>query len=176
MVGDRRWISDVTEHYYQEIYCYCRRHVDTDDMAYEVTQSVFLRFCEQYRSVDRRYVRAWLYRVAYHLCADYYRAEYKRREWMAPMPPDLEDPAYLTEDRGMTETELTDAVSYLLSCLSESERVLFCERYQLHLPYEDMAQRRNTTAAAVRKRVSRMRSKLKRLAHRLFSVLLLLWK
>jgi len=76
----------------------------------------------------------------------------------------------------MTDTELTDAVSYLLSCLSESERVLFCERYQLHLPYEDMAQRRNTTAAAVRKRVSRMRSKLKRLAHRLFSVLLLLWK
>ena len=43
---DHRWVSDTTERYYEEIYCCCRRHVKTDDMAYELTQTGFLRFCE----------------------------------------------------------------------------------------------------------------------------------
>ena len=174
-MADRRWLEDVTERYYKEIYCYCRRHVDTDDLAYELTQSVFLRLCEQYRTVDRERVRAWLYRVACHLCADYYRAEYRRREWTAPMPPELADHAPTAEE-GFCAVETADAVTVLLSRLNESDQQLFDERYRQSLTYEEIAQRRNTTAAAIRKRISRMRRKLQKLAQQLLFVLILLWK
>ncbi len=167
-MDDRRWLDDVTGRYYKEIFCYCRRHVDTDDLAYELTQAVFLRLCEQYHTVSRESVRPWLYRVAAHLCADHYRSEYRERAWTVPLTGELGDFTAPSPEDSIEAVEYTDAIDYLLSKLNVSDQVLFRERYQQALSYTELARRRNTTEAAVRKRVSRMQKKLRRYIHILF--------
>ncbi|MBR5871274.1 MAG: sigma-70 family RNA polymerase sigma factor [Clostridia bacterium] len=157
---DRNWINDTTERHYKEIYCYCRRHVSTDDTAYELTQSVFLRLCENYRTIDRTSVRAWLYRVAKNVCADHYREAYRTKEWSTDMPVEDCADVFAQSDTNIADMEFADALSDLLSRLTDAERELFCDRYQRGISYEMLAEQRKMTPAAVRKRCSRIHKKL----------------
>ena len=157
---DRYWLHDTTERYYKEIYCYCRRHVDDDDTAYELTQTVFLRLCEHYRTVDRANVRAWLYRVAKNVCADHYREAYRKKEWSTDIPVEQYEDVPARTDTDIAELELADALSDLLSKLTDAERELFCDRYLRGVPYEVLAEQRHMTPTAVRKRCSRIHKKL----------------
>lgn len=165
---DYRWVSDTTERYYKEIYCYCRRHVRTEDTAYELTQTVFLRFCEQYRTVERATVRAWLYRVAKNVCADHYRGEYRAQEWNAGVPVEQCEDAFAITDATLEHVEFCDAMAELLAKLTEEERQLFYDRYQRGLSYDALSAQYGITSSAVRKRCSRMHKKLKKYAKLLF--------
>ena len=157
---DHRWVSDTTERYYKEIYCYCRRHVTSEDTAYELTQTVFLRFCEQYRTVERKTVRAWLYRVAKNVCADHYRAEYRTQEWSSGVPVEECEDALAKTDAALEHMEFCDAMAELLGKLTDAERQLFFDRYQRGLSYDAIAEQNGITPTAVRKRCSRMHKKL----------------
>ncbi len=168
---DHRWISDTTAKYYKEIYCYCRRHVKTEDTAYELTQTVFLRFCEQYRTVARETVRAWLYRVAKNVCADHYRAEYRDREWSTDIPVEQCEDLLFQTDAAMGQVEFLDALTELLEKLTDEERALFVDRFQRGLSYDVLADQQKTTPSAVRKRCSRMHKKLVKYAKLLFFLL-----
>jgi len=170
-MADHRWVSDTTEQYYKEIYCYCRRHVNTDDTAYELTQTVFLRFCEQYRTVDRATVRAWLYRVAKNVCADHYRAKYRDQQWNTDIPVDQCEDIFAQTDAALAQVEFSDALSVLLEKLTDEERALFIDRFQRGLSYDMLADHQKTTLSAVRKRCSRMHKKLVKYAKLLFSLL-----
>ncbi len=165
---DYRWVSDTTERYYKEIYCYCRRHVRTEDTAYELTQTVFLRFCEQYRTVERATVRAWLYRVAKNVCADHYRGEYRAQEWSTDVPVEQCEDAFAKADAALEHVEFCDAVSVLLGNLTDAERQLFYDRYQRGLSYDALSAQYGITPSTVRKRCSRMHKKLKKYAKQLF--------
>lgn len=72
-------LETVTEQYYSEIYKYCRRRVNTDDTAFDITQNVFLALSERYLSIDRVSIRKWLYETARHKIADYYRELQKNK-------------------------------------------------------------------------------------------------
>lgn len=157
---DHRWLGDTTERYYREIYCYCRRHVDTDDTAYELTQTVFLRLCECYRTVDRATVRAWLYRVAKNVCADHYREVYRIKQWGTEIPEEQYGDMLAQTDQRLADVEFSDALSELLDRLTESEREMFCDRYQRGISYKTMAEQQNTSPATIRKRYSRLNQKL----------------
>ena len=167
---DHQWVSETTEQYYKEIYCYCRRHVRYEDTAYELTQSVFLRFCEQYRTVDRACVRAWLYRVAKNVCADHYREVYRTREWSTDIPPEQCEDALVQTDSALAQVEFMTAVSALLEKLTESERALFSDRYEKGLSYAALAEQQETTPSTIRKRVSRLHKKLVKYAKLLFCI------
>lgn len=167
---DHCWLGDTTERYYREIYCYCRRHVDTDDTAYELTQTVFLRLCENYRTVERDRVRAWLYRVAKNVCADHYRQTYRAKEWSTDIPVDECADTFSRTDDAIAQIEFDDALSEMLAYLTESERALFCDRYQRGLSYEALAEQLQTTPSTVRKRCSRMQKKLMKYIRLLLSI------
>ena len=167
---DHRWLGETTERYYKEIYCYCRRHVNTDDTAYELTQTVFLRLCENYREVERASVRAWLYRVAKNVCADHYRQTYRTQEWNTDIPVDECEDALVRSDAAIAQIEFSDALAELLAHLTESERELVCDRYQRGLSYEELAEQMQMHPAAVRKRCSRMQKKLMKYIRLLLSI------
>ena len=63
-------------------------------------------------------------------------------------------------DTDIAELELADALSDLLSKLTDAERELFCDRYLRGVPYEVLAEQRHMTPTAVRKRCSRIHKKL----------------
>ena len=167
---DHQWVNETTEQYYKEIYCYCRRHVSHEDTAYELTQTVFLRFCEQYRTVDRASVRAWLYRVAKNICADHYREVYRTREWSTDIPPEQCEDGFAQIDNALVQVEFMTAVSSLLEKLTESERELFSDRYEKGLSYTTLAEQQKTTPSTVRKRVSRLHKKLVKYMKLLFCI------
>ena len=57
MNDSARQLEIITEQYYDEIYKYCRRRVDADDAAYDITQNVFLALSERFTSIDKIKVR-----------------------------------------------------------------------------------------------------------------------
>ena len=159
-MSDHRWLSDTVERYYREIYCYCRRHVNTDDAAYELTQTVFLRLCERYQTVERANVRAWLYRVAKNVCADHYREVYREKQWSTDMPVDQCGDVFTRTDAALSQVEFSDALSELLKTLTEEERQLFLDRFDRGLSYDALADQHKTSSATIRKRYSRLNQKL----------------
>ena len=169
---DHQWVSETTERYYKEIYCYCRRHVKFEDTAYELTQTVFLRFCEQYRTVERSTVRAWLYRVAKNVCADHYRAEYRTQEWSTGIPVDQFEDIFAQTDAALAQVEFSDALSALLENLTAEERELFIDRFQRGLSYDTLAEQQKLSPSAIRKRCSRLHKKLVKYAKLLFFLLI----
>ena len=73
-------------------------------------------------------------------------------------------------DAGLAQMEFADALSDLLSKLTDAERELFCDRYQRGLSYEELAEQRKMTPAAVRKRCSRIHKKLMKYIKLLFLI------
>ena len=67
--------NEIITSNYDAIYSFCRRRVDSDDTAYERTQTVFLAFLESYSSIEDNGHRQWLFNVAKNKIADYYRAK-----------------------------------------------------------------------------------------------------
>jgi RNA polymerase sigma-70 factor (ECF subfamily) len=74
--GDNEAISVIYLTYYEQIYRYILYRVKSREVAQDLMQEVFVRMIESLaRYEDRGFpISAWLYRIAYARCVDYYRS------------------------------------------------------------------------------------------------------
>ena len=132
--------------YGQPLLRYCH-HILCD--YYEAQDAVQTAFIKAYESRARfrsgTNLRAWLYKIAYHICVDLLRR--KKRQLFAPPP--APDPDYIGP-------ELRRA----LGTLSPADRGLVFGRVLEGLNYEELSQIYGKSAAALRKRYERARKKL----------------
>lgn len=73
--GDNAAISNIYLTYHEQIYRYILYRVKSEQAAQDLMQEVFVRMIESLsRYEDRGFpISAWLYRIAYARCVDYFR-------------------------------------------------------------------------------------------------------
>lgn len=166
----------ITEQYYNEIYKYCRRRVKTDDIAYDITQNVFLALSERYATIDQQKIRQWLYTTAQNKLADYYRELEKIRENMTDVPlSDITEEAYgLTYEpfHEIDDEEIETLAKQIIDQLNPDEQELYIERYVKKTSYSVLAENYSVPEQNMRKRVSRLRKKIKQIICKMLSMII----
>ncbi|HEX5068594.1 MAG TPA: sigma-70 family RNA polymerase sigma factor [Vicinamibacterales bacterium] len=142
--------SFVAEHR-QGVHRYLTRMVGRAEAAQDLTQEVFLRATRAgvplTTDIGRR---AWIFRIARNLALNHLRDGHRRPE-----------PVALVERGTAATQEVRFAVRQALAALPDADRDVFLLRESAGLSYEEIAATSDTTTAAVRSRLYRVRLALR---------------
>ena len=178
MNDNARQLDILTEQHYDEIYKYCRRRVDTDDAAFDITQNVFLAFSERYFTIDATKIRKWLYETAKHKVADHYRELQKKKDLITDTPIQNLDAEQhnLSYDpfNHMDEEEIEEIAKSIVKNLEPVDKELFLDRFVKGKGYPKLAEKYNTSEQNIRKRVSRLHKKIKTIVHGFLEMLIIM--
>lgn len=156
--------NEIITSNYDAIYSFCRRRVDSDDTAYEITQSVFLAFLESYSSIRDTGHRQWLFNVAKNKIADHYRA--KKTEVENRISGELDDEKMgLVDDpfEKLTAKDFDKHLSSIMQNLTPDEKELCIDLQKYNndeIEYADIVAKNSVSEAAIRKRISRLKAKI----------------
>lgn len=156
--------NEIIASNYDAIYSFCRRRVDSDDIAYEITQTVFLAFLESYSSIGDNGHRQWLFNVAKNKIADHYRA--KKTVVDNRISTELDDEKMgLVDDpfERLTAKDFEKHMSSIMQDLTSDEKELCADLRKYNnkeIGYADIAEKNSVTEAAMRKRISRLKAKI----------------
>ncbi len=131
---------------------YLRPRLSDREEAEDLTQQVFSRIWESahlYRS-DSPFL-AWVFAITRNVWRDHLRRFYRNEEIKKLAETEF----------ALQSTETEAEIGALLSGISEEERQLLTEKYIEGLSFADLELRHQTTAATLRKRMSRLLKKLR---------------
>lgn len=173
-----RQLEIITEQYYNEIYKYCRRRVRTDDIAYDITQNVFLALSEGYLAIDHQKIHQWLYKTSKNKIADYYRELIKIKDNITDVPlSDIKEESNdLTYDpfHEADDEEINKLVKMIIDKLEPVEKELYIERYVNKAGYDLLSKKHAISEQGMRKRVSRLHNKIKQIMFEILNMIVML--
>lgn len=169
-------ISMYTQLYYREIYKYCRRRINSDEAAADVTQEVFVYFCEQYSGIEQHAIRKWLYTVAHNRCVEYYRRLKKETVNVEDIPiEEMNDETTGLFYSPLDIHESTDTQKLMKNVIDQ----LNPEDYELYqdwkikkLEYTEIAKKNEISEVTARKRISRLKEKILKIIETMFHSLI----
>ena len=150
------------DRYGERVYRYCRRLLGVDADGDDVSQIVFLQAFEAIQRGTRvENPSAWLIGIARHRCLD--RLEGRRRGPVLVAEEELERAI----DAGSSELGHPDSIAgqALDDCLDKLDarsRVAVLLRFHDHMPYDEIAKLAGDKPGALRVRVARALSALRR--------------
>jgi len=148
----------------ERVWRVCWRLMGTEHDAEDAAQEVFVRlFFERGKFAGRSRYSTWLHGVAIRTCLTLRRSRSRRRRREAPEPGGDFDMAEAQAAPHAAPSDAVDAahdVQKLLEGLDEEDRALVLMRFAENHDYDELAEMFNTTAGALRMRVSRIREKL----------------
>nr|WP_300789326.1 RNA polymerase sigma factor [uncultured Acetatifactor sp.] len=71
--GDKRYLEDIAEKYYDDIFRFCAFQTGSREEAYDLAQETFLRFIRYVESYRDRNLKGYLLTIAMNVCRDYLR-------------------------------------------------------------------------------------------------------
>lgn len=125
----------------------------------DLTQNIFLKMLlklPQLRDVEK--FEAWLFRLAGNACRDHFRKE-KWRRFFVPFAPEFEEVAAVGPPSGPDPGELLSA----LQSLPPSQRELLVLLQEQEWSYGELAEITGSTISAVKSRLFRARTELKKI-------------
>lgn len=136
--GDREALSALCEYFYPQLYRFFMRLSASPADADDLSQSALLRMMEKleaFRFLPGRRFEGWLFRIAYNLFIDE-----RRRDRFVPLSDDLPlpDPSPGAEEQ-MIRAEAALAVRQAVTGLDAELQALISMRYELEMPYRDIA-------------------------------------
>ena len=148
-VLDQNALAEVHRRYYTAIYRYITFRVPDREIAEDLTSEVFTRLLSAIRdkNAPQNTLRGWLYRVAGHIVADYYRKRSRRHE------TELSD---RIPSRGVTLDEVVDlnlaneALRDAMGELTEDQQVVLQLRYGGGLRFREVANQLGKSENAVK--------------------------
>lgn len=168
--GNRAAFDEIVRRYRDRVYTLCRRWLDEEEAAEEVTQDVFLAL---FRSLagfrgDAR-LSTWIFKVTLNHCRN--RRQYRRRrgygrhEALGPRPeedgPEREiADEQATSDAGRNRSEAGSLVMDALATLEEDHRQILLLRDVEDLSYDEIGEILDLPGGTVRSRIHRARSEL----------------
>ena len=152
------------ERHRRELHVHCYRMLASYDDAEDAVQETYLRAWRGRDGFDGDNVRAWLYRIATHVCIDRSRARQRRVaagtevSWLTAYPDTLLDevPADADQPDQAYVARETIELAFLtaLQVLPPRQRATLLAREVLGLPAADTARLLETSVAAANSRSS----------------------
>ena len=71
--GDKRYLEDIAEKYYDDIFRFCVFQTGSREAACDLAQETFLRFIRYVESYRHRNLKGYLLTIAMNVCRDYLR-------------------------------------------------------------------------------------------------------
>ncbi len=159
--NDSLLLKQAYEDYHEIIYKYCYSRLgEYHDLAEDCMQNAFLVYYQKLISGENiKSPKAYLYRIAENIVKKTRAKQLRRNSKIIPL-----DAAY---DVSAPEVDLTSVEfdydkikEILLSTLSDSEQLLYEQKYVKRLTLREIAQIYNIDPAAVANRTSRLRKKI----------------
>lgn len=148
--GDMRALDELISGYYPEILSYCRRHAPYG-LGEDAAQETFLKAVRHLESyVHKGYFRAWLYKIASNVCADFWRGAREGAE-LCDLPQ---------TDLGFERAEFSADLASALSALDSGQREIIELRYIQGLTLRECAE---VLSIPLRTAQSRSRAALRKL-------------
>ena len=159
--GDEKTLEKIIYDTYPKIYSYILRRLRNVTIALDLTQETYLKFMKQmYQLPSDTKVENYLYRIAYHLCIDYYRI-YKREEEVMEVPSKEKLPMEV-----ILQKEKENKIKKALDCLSEEQRNVVILRYYQELKIKEIACILNEKENTIKTRLRLGTKKLKQILER----------
>lgn len=158
--GDRAALAGLCEHFYPQLYRFFLRLCSSPSDADDLTQSALLRMMEKletFHFLPGRKFEGWLFRIAYNIFIDSVRGVK-----LLPLEEDypIEDPSPGAEQLMLLEEE-AQAVRAAVKRLDAEMQALISLRYEMELPYRDIAQAMNISVTRVKWRLHDAINKLR---------------
>jgi RNA polymerase sigma-70 factor (ECF subfamily) len=172
LAGDEDAFAALTERYRRELHLHCYRMLASFDEAEDAVQETFLHAWRARERFDgSSLVRAWLYRIATHVCLDLLRRRSRRLPalhtvadvpWLQPYPDRLLDEAVAAGDEpdALVVERETIEIAFLtaLQALPPRQRAVFIARDVLGWPASETAATLETSVAAANSALQRARA------------------
>jgi RNA polymerase sigma-70 factor (ECF subfamily) len=164
-------LEGAFEEHRRELHVHCYRMLASYDDAEDAVQETYLRAWRGRDGFDGDNVRAWLYRIATHVCIDRSRTRQRRVaagvevSWLTAYPDTLLDevPADAAEPDQAYVARETIELAFLtaLQVLPPRQRATLLAREVLGLPATDTARLLETSVAAANSALQRARETMR---------------
>lgn len=155
--GETELIELLIEKYYSNIYAFCYRKISNSNIAYDLTQEVFLRLVQYINTyVDKNNFKSYLFKIAVNICNDYYR---KNRIYMEDI--DAINYVAYTNDK-IADLETADVVRQALNTLPDIQKDVIILRYYHDMKVREIAKIVGTSLPTAKSRLKQGLDKLKK--------------
>lgn len=152
--GSQAAMEVLTRKYYKQIYAFVYRKVGDKEMAYDLTQEIFIKMIQRIHSFSNKgSFKSWLYSIAVNHCRDYWRsAEYKQTSKQIELPETIESKQksvpYIFERK-----ETREQVKIAINSLPEYQREALILKYFHHMKTKEIADVTNASESTVKSRL-----------------------
>ena len=158
--GDRQAMARLCEHFHPQLQRFFMRLTASPADADDLAQAALLKMMEKletFHFLPGRRFEGWLFRIAYRLFIDS-----KRRDRYLPLADELPipDPSPGAEEM-MVRDESIKEVRKAVDSLDSELQALISLRYELEMPYRDIASAMNIPVTRVKWRLHDALKKLK---------------
>lgn len=156
--------SDLVKSWYEQhhanMFRYAIRKLHNSEIAEDCIQETFRIATERVEALaSHKNIGGWLMQTLKNQIALFFRSEAQKKKLYAKITE--KDGSYLTYiDNWASETIIDGMKDKLLAGLSEKELLLYNQFYEQKVKIREIAQRENTTEAAVKMRLMRLRNKI----------------
>lgn len=154
---DLEYMEGIVENFQFGIFRYCYQMVRSKETAEDITQEVFIKFCQL--SSKKEYSPRYLYAIAHSKCIDYLRKE--KRKYVFFKNYNAETHEESTEDL-FFENELSHELETILNSLTSYEKSVLLLKSVSGLSYKEMSEILKKKEPALRKQFQRAKTKIEK--------------
>ena len=160
---DKKEIEQVFLEYYTPICKYCAlrmpKHISYSE---DIANEAFVLLCKKWHKLEKRDIRAWLYRTADVLIKEFFRKNKKEAdnlEYIEKLDA-ATDLTYEQDFENISDDDIEIIKNRILNELSDSDKKLFTMNFIEKLPHKDIGGQLLISEEAVKKRVYRLKQKI----------------
>ncbi|HET7627081.1 MAG TPA: sigma-70 family RNA polymerase sigma factor [Bacillales bacterium] len=172
MSGERQLIEEIlqgseaamevlTRNYYKPIFAFVYRKVGNKDIAYDLTQEIFIKMMKKIDTYGNKgSFKSWLFTLAVNHCRDFwksadYKATARQAELSEHLPSDKSDVPYIFEKKQQREH-----VKAAIEALPEYQKEVILLRYYHDLKIKEIAEVTGSKEPTVKSRLRQGLAKL----------------
>ncbi len=152
---------EIHDQYYQRVRKFILASVKDGSVADDLIQETFLKVQENLDKLrDPSKISSWIFRIAYHLCQDYFR-DRKKSSTHETVHDGLVQLEETTVQKRMEQNEMSECVQEKVNLLPESHRTVIIFADVMDFSQQEIADILGLSLENVKVRLHRARKKLK---------------
>lgn len=165
--GSQAAMEVLTRKYYRTIFAFVYRKVGNKDLAYELTQEIFIKVIQRIQSYSGKgSFKSWLYSIAVNHCRDYWKSAYyknnsKESELSETIASEESSVHYIFERK-----ETREQVKLAINNLPDYQKEAIILKYFHQMKILEIADVTNAKVSTVKSRLKQGLGKLAKLIER----------